>query len=88
MQAEKPIGANKLVLWLLGIVVAVLLSLTGAWAVTMTDTDKELRTKDTLIEQKVQDVTTAYAVQQEQLKHIEAKLDKALDKLDKLAEKK
>lgn len=80
---EKAVGMK----WLLGIVVMVLLSLTGAWAVTMTDSDKELRAKDAQIETKVQEVTTAYAVQQEQLKHIEQKLDKALDKLDKLAEK-
>ena len=85
---DKPVGANKLVFWVLGVVVMILLSLTGAWAVTMTETDKELRAKDVSIETKVQDVTTAYAVQQEQLKHIEEKLDKALDKLDKLAEKK
>lgn len=80
---DKPVGTK----WLLGIVVMVLLSLTGAWAVTMTENDKELRAKDAQLELKVQEVTTAYAVQQEQLKNIDQKLDKALVKLDKLAEK-
>ena len=81
---ERAVGMK----WLLGIVVMILLSLTGAWAVTMTENDKDLRAENAATRQKVQDVTTAYAVQQEQLKHIEQKLDKALDKLDKLAEMK
>jgi hypothetical protein len=80
---DKAVGTK----WLLGVVVAILLSLTGAWAVTMTETDKELRAKDAQLEQKIQDVSTADAVKQERLKHIEEKLDEALRKLDKLAEK-
>jgi len=73
--------------WLLGVVVLALLSLTGAWAVSMTEADKDLRAKDAQLEEKIQNVSTADAVKQERLKHIEEKLDEALKKLDELAKK-
>ena len=80
---ERAVGMK----WLLGIVVMIVLSLTGAWGISMTENDKDLRAENAVTRQKVQDVNTAFAVQQEQLKHIEQKLDRALDKLDKLTEK-
>ena len=80
---DKAVGTK----WLLGIVMVALLSLTGAWAVTMTENDKDLRAKQAQLEQKIQEVSTADAVKQERLKHIEEKIDEALKKLDKLAEK-
>lgn len=79
------IQTSKLVMFILGAVVTVTLAMAGAWGMQVVDAQDKLRVRDTEIERKTNDIATGYAVQQESLKRIEQKLDKAIEKLDAIA---
>ena len=87
MPVEKPITVSKLIMFILGAVISVTLAMAGAWGMQVVDAQDKLRSRDTEIERKTDKVRMGYAVQQEQLRRIEMKLDKAIDKLDRLTER-
>lgn len=79
-------GVSKLTWYLFTVVLAAVLTLSGAWALNIEQTTSDLRHDDSALRTELKASQINVAVQEERLKSIDEKVDKILIKLDKLME--